>query len=95
MVAKRHLDDLRSALRAGHGEVEVFRFEGKHATLAEVFDELRGYSLMMTYKLVVVSDADQWVKQHREPWSATPKTPWTMRRSSSGPPRGTRVRSTS
>ena len=67
MVAKRHLDDLRSALRAGHGEVEVFRFEGKHATLAEVFDELRGYSLMMTYKLVVVSDADQWVKQHREP----------------------------
>jgi DNA polymerase III delta subunit len=31
-----------------------------------VFDELRGYSLMMTYKLVVVDDADQWVKLYRD-----------------------------
>jgi len=66
MVAKRHMDTLRDALSKEHGEVEVFHFSGKSATVADVFDELRGYSLMMTYKLVVVDDADQWVKQHRD-----------------------------
>lgn len=66
MVAKRHMDALRCALAADHGEVELFQFSGKNATVADVFDELRGYSLMMTYKLVVVDDADQWVKQHRD-----------------------------
>jgi len=66
MVAKRQMDALRAALAKEHGEVEVFHFPGKSATVADVFDELRGYSLMMTYKLVVVDDADQWVKQHRD-----------------------------
>ena len=66
MVAKRHMDAVRAALAKEHGEVEVFHFPGKSATVADVFDELRGYSLMMTYKLVVVDDADQWVKQHRD-----------------------------
>lgn len=66
MVAKRHIDTLREALAGEHGEVEVFQFAGKSATVSDVFDELRGYSLMMTYKLVVVDDADQWVKQHRD-----------------------------
>ncbi len=66
MVAKRHMDTLRAALSAEHGEVEVFQFPGKSATVADVFDELRGYSLMMTYKLVVVDDAGQWVKLHRD-----------------------------
>ncbi|MFI4861991.1 MAG: DNA polymerase III subunit delta [Phycisphaerales bacterium JB063] len=66
MVAKQHLDALRAVLSAEHGEVELFHFAGKSATVADVFDELRSYSLMMTYKLVVVDDADQWVKQHRE-----------------------------
>ncbi|MEM9415054.1 MAG: DNA polymerase III subunit delta [Planctomycetota bacterium] len=66
MVAKQHMDALREAVSAQHGEVEVFQFAGKSATVADVFDELRSYSLMMTYKLVVVDDADQWVKQHRE-----------------------------
>ncbi|XAL99850.1 DNA polymerase III subunit delta [Phycisphaeraceae bacterium D3-23] len=66
MVAKQHMDTLRNAVAAEHGEVEVFSFAGKSATVADVFDELRSYSLMMTYKLVVVDDADQWVKQHRD-----------------------------
>lgn len=67
MVRQEHLSTLRKALTDAHGEVEVFRFEGKSAALAEVFDELRGYSLMMTHKLVIVDEAELFVTRFREP----------------------------
>ena len=66
MLKRAKLDELRDALTAGHGEVETFAFDGLSATLADVFDELRGYSLMQTYKLVIVDNADEFTKQHRE-----------------------------
>jgi len=67
MLLKLHLEKLRDKLEAEHGEVETFTFDGKQATLAEVLDELRSYSLMQTYKLVVVDDADQFVKEDNRP----------------------------
>jgi DNA polymerase-3 subunit delta len=65
MVMAEHMDTLKAAIAQAHGEFEVFRFDGKTATLADVFDELRGYSLMSTYKLVIVDEAEQFVKAHR------------------------------
>ncbi len=62
LLQKTHLD----ALRAIHGDPEVFTYDGKAAALADVFDELRGYSLMQTYKIVVVDPADDFIKSHRE-----------------------------
>ncbi|MEM9882180.1 MAG: DNA polymerase III subunit delta [Planctomycetota bacterium] len=64
-IQKEKLDALRETLEAVHGEVERFAFDGKTATLADVFDELRGYSLMGGYKLVEVDPADDFVKAHR------------------------------
>lgn len=65
MVMQEHMDTLKTAVSKAHGDYEVFRFDGKSATLADVFDELRGYSLMSTYKLVIVDEAEQFVKAHR------------------------------
>jgi DNA polymerase III subunit delta len=52
---------LREVLESQHGEVQVFQFDGKTASLADVLDEVRSYSLMQTYKLVVVNDADVFI----------------------------------
>ena len=67
MVRRLRFEELRDALLAEHGDADTFHFDGKTAELSEVFDELRGYSLMATYKLVVVENADEFVKKHREP----------------------------
>ncbi|MFP4223371.1 MAG: DNA polymerase III subunit delta [Phycisphaeraceae bacterium] len=66
MLKRQHLQELRQSLEKEHGEVETFTFDGKSAELAEVLDELRSYSLMQTYKLVLVDEADQFVKTHRQ-----------------------------
>ncbi|WP_432800046.1 DNA polymerase III subunit delta [Poriferisphaera sp. WC338] len=66
MKKREHLAALRKVLDKVHGETETFTFDGKAATLADVFDEVRGYSLMMQYKIVIVDDADQFVKNHRD-----------------------------
>lgn len=49
------------------GEVEVVRYEGSRAGLADVLDELRSFGLMAQHKLVVVTEAEEFVKKHREP----------------------------
>jgi len=66
-IKKEKIDQLRAALEKEHGEVQRISFDGKVASLAEVFDEVRGYSLMGGYKLVTVDPADDFVKAHREP----------------------------
>ena len=56
------------------GEVQVTRFEGRSAALADVLDELRSFSLMQQHKLVVLDDtasapgqpAGPFVSRHRE-----------------------------
>lgn len=66
MLKRAKLDELRDALTVEHGEVETFTFDGLSATLSDVFDELRGYSLMQTYKAVIVDNADEFTKNHRD-----------------------------
>ncbi len=64
-LIRQKIDQLKAAITDAHGEFETYTLDGKTATLADVFDELRSYSLMQTYKLVVVHDADAFVKTHR------------------------------
>lgn len=66
MQKEQAYNQLKAALEKEHGSIEVFKFDGARTPLAEVFDELRTFSLMQSYKVVVVDDADQFVKEHRE-----------------------------
>jgi len=66
MLKQTRLDELKKVLSEAHGEVETFRFDGSRVELADVLDEVRGYSLMQTYKLVLVDDAEPFVKRYRE-----------------------------
>jgi DNA polymerase III subunit delta len=59
------LKALKEALEGRHGEVQQFTFDGKTASLSDVLDEVRSYSLMQTYKLVVVNDADLFISGKR------------------------------
>jgi len=66
-LRSEYLGQLRATIeKKTGGEVETMRFDGTRATLSDVFDELRSFGLMAQYKLVVVDDADEFVKTHRE-----------------------------
>lgn len=57
LLRRDHLAALRKALLAAHGEVEEYRFDAVKPTdckPSEIFDELRSYSLMQRYKLIVL-----------------------------------------
>lgn len=61
-----YMRQLRTALeKKTNTEIETIRYDGPKATLADVFDELRSFGLMQQHKLVVVDDADEFVKEHR------------------------------
>jgi DNA polymerase-3 subunit delta len=47
--------------------VGTITFDGQSAGLADVLDELRTYSLLQPYKLVLVDRAEEFVKRFREP----------------------------
>lgn len=55
--------ELREALEAAHGAVDVLQFDGKTAEPATVLDECRSLGLIAAHKLVIVDDADQFVKE--------------------------------
>ena len=63
------------------GDVETLRFDGTSATLADVLDEARSMGLMQQHKLVIVDDADEFVKRYREPlerYAASPEESATL-----------------
>ncbi|MEM6394214.1 MAG: DNA polymerase III subunit delta [Planctomycetota bacterium] len=64
-LKRGYLKELKGALETEHGELDVHQFDGKTVELSAVMDELRGYSLMAGYKVVVVDEADAFVKAHR------------------------------
>ncbi len=65
---RAHLtDDLRTAAEREFGEIDVLRYDGATSSVAEVLDECRSLGLMQQHKLVVVDDADQFVKESSRP----------------------------
>ena len=53
---------LREAIEGAGEEVEVIVFDGVTATLGDVFDECTSFGLLQQYKIVVVDNADEWIK---------------------------------
>ncbi len=53
---------LAESLRAEHGEIEQFEFDGGQTSLAVVLDELRSWGLMQTHKLVILDNAAEFMK---------------------------------
>lgn len=66
-IAGEHTNALKEKLIAKHGEVDVLLFDGLNANLAEVLDECRSFGLMQQHKMVVVDNADQFVKEDNRP----------------------------
>lgn len=62
-----HTERLREALREAHGEVDVVRYDGATVEPAAVLDECRTFGLMQQHKIVVVDQADQFVKETHRP----------------------------
>ena len=75
MVMRLHLESLHGAITAQHGTVQLIEFDGQQATLADVFDELRSLSLLESYKLVIVDQADPFVTAHRQALERYAKAP--------------------
>lgn len=60
-----HTQRLREALEGAQGgpdSVEVVRFDGANAAMADILDDCRSMGLMSQYKLVIVDNADQFLK---------------------------------
>lgn len=57
-----HTREIREALRAAHGDVDVVTFAGGSSRVADILDECRSMGLMVTHKLVIVDEADELLK---------------------------------
>ncbi|MDZ4754364.1 MAG: DNA polymerase III subunit delta [Phycisphaerae bacterium] len=57
-----HMKRLRAALEAKFGAIEEFTVDGASASLAQVLDELRSWGLMGGHKLVVLNNADEFLR---------------------------------
>jgi DNA polymerase-3 subunit delta len=64
-IAGEHTAVLKEKLLAKHGEMDVLAFDGQNANLADVLDECRSFGLMQQHKMVVVDNADQFVKEEK------------------------------
>lgn len=62
-----HTKTLREELIKIHGEVDLVRFDGDSASPAEVLDECRSMGLIARFKMVVVDNADEIVKDINRP----------------------------
>lgn len=58
---------LKASLEEAHGEIEIFQFSGDSAEPAEVLDECRSFGLMASHKLIIVDEADQFIKADTRP----------------------------
>jgi DNA polymerase III delta subunit len=53
--------EVADALRAIHGEIEQFDYDGEVAEIADVLDELRSYGLIQQHKMVVLDKAEAFL----------------------------------
>jgi DNA polymerase III delta subunit len=66
LIAER-TREVRAALEQAHGKPDVFAFDGASVSAAEVLDECRSFGLMAGHKLVIVDNAQEFVKEHTRP----------------------------
>lgn len=78
-LRSEYLTQLREAIaKHTQDELETIRFDGSSAELADVLDELRSFGLMQQHKVVVVDEADDFVKTHREALTRYAESPVDM-----------------
>lgn len=65
---------LIAALRAEHGEIGQFFFDGETAEPAAVLDELRSYGLLQEHKLVIVDNAEKFLAASKDEEDSTGRT---------------------
>lgn len=70
-----YTDRLKDAVEKTGVPVEVIRFDGISAQIADVLDECRSFGLMAQHKLVVVENADQWLLEGDDDEAAGPGAP--------------------
>lgn len=63
----QHTDALRRALEAKDPDLDVRSFDGATAKAADVLDECRSFGLMAAHKLVIVDNAEAFVKEETRP----------------------------
>lgn len=61
-----YTERLRENLLSAGVEAEVLRYDGASAGVADVLDECRTLGLMQQHKIVVVDEADVWLKDKEE-----------------------------
>lgn len=66
-LRSQYTDTLRASLEEVHGEIEIFQFSGEEVDPAMVLDECRSFGLMASHKLVIVDEADRFVKADTRP----------------------------
>ncbi|MFI4881136.1 MAG: DNA polymerase III subunit delta [Phycisphaerales bacterium JB064] len=67
-LRQHYLDKLKEALAGTTGlDLNVIRFDGESAELADVLDECRSPGLLPVHKLVVVDAADKFVREATRP----------------------------
>ena len=66
-LRRAYTDQLRKQLAQQGTEADTIRFDGTSASMADVLDECRSVGLMAQYKLVVVDQADAFVKGDNRP----------------------------
>jgi DNA polymerase III delta subunit len=54
----QHTTALKEALKAEHGDVDTFVFDGSIASAGDVLEECRSFGLMSGFKLVIINDAE-------------------------------------
>jgi DNA polymerase III delta subunit len=57
-----YLDQLKALISEQDAPSDVIKFDGERTSPADVFDECRSMGLMAQHKIVVVNNADQFVK---------------------------------
>lgn len=66
-LREAYVRDLRKAIEQAGVATDVIRFDGAAAAPADVFDECRSFGLLGQHKIVVVDNADQFVKEDNRP----------------------------
>ncbi len=67
-LRQHYFEKLREALAKATGlEINTIRFDGESAALADVLDECRSPGLLPVHKLVVVDNADKFVREATRP----------------------------
>jgi len=61
-----YTDQLKAALTKVHGEIEIVRHDGRASQAVDVLDDCRSFGLIQQHKLVIIDDADEFLKSSED-----------------------------